>query len=130
MLWRPGVNVPPGHYVKSKERQLTKAEQKVIIKCFSTVCLFYNICNKSSATRIIVKYLVPTFHFGYLKTYCSWPRVRNFSGVRSPLIVVPMFMREGSIKDVSDVRHGIHTHCRTFKHRATDRKRSKKDSYC
>jgi len=50
--------------------------------------------------------------------HSAWARVRDFASVGCPLIVVTMFVREGSIEDISDVSHRVHTHSRAFKHRA------------
>lgn len=56
-------------------------------------------------------------------THSSRPRIRDFASVGCPLIVVTMFVREGSIEDISDVSHRVHTYSRAFKHRPGEKKR-------
>lgn len=56
------------------------------------------------------------------ETHSPWTRVGDFTSVRSPLVVVTVFVREGPIEDVSDISHRVHTHSRAFKHRAEEKR--------
>lgn len=61
--------------------------------------------------------------------YCSRARVRDLARVGRPLVVVPVLVGEGSVKDVADVSHGVDTHCRAFEHRAEGEMRDDRMSH-
>ena len=52
------------------------------------------------------------------KTYRSGPRIGDPARVFRPLVVVSVFVGEGSVEDVAYVGHGVDAHRRALEHRA------------
>lgn len=51
-------------------------------------------------------------------TYCSRPWVGDLPSVLSPLVIMTMFVGEGSVEDVADISHRVDADRRALEHRA------------